>query len=554
MKNEYMNEQIEGNMIDEENNNYNNDCDQFNNFDDFNDEYEEEENNCENDYNDYNDNNQFNMKDQENIQLKNKIQELNQLLFQKDKELEENRIKNDNQLIKINKTFDRHINEYQKLVDNYTKVQNELNNAKKEIINKNQIIKNLQNNMGINNNNINNNLEDEKLILFINRKIKDIYQNYFKETNNIFNENELLNKDINGKIQILIRNIDFFSNKLINFRNNNINEITKLRNILKNNNNNKNENTSNSIDPQFYIKFINLINIFCNNLPNNINYFNNLPNYSLKDKNDKIYNDILVTFKILTNYIISYLKNSNKNNIISNEFSVEENNKYNEELNKRLKEMSDLLIKSNEYLNKSRQENNDLKKKYNELEVKHNLTIRDISSIENNKDKDKDVDKLIKDLNKKNQQIKSLEHMITRLTKRRKSNTSNIVNMTNKSMLTDTSYYGKIINKKIYNEIRNNQNQSSFYLNTYKFVKDEKNEENLKNFLDKYTNGEYGNGNISKIKENNNKYIINLKDEIEGNENKVINSNFSDDEIDNEQNFNEEEEEKKYLMEGKIHN
>ena len=63
--------------------------------------------------------------------------------------------------------------------------------------------------------------------------------------------------------------------------------------------------------------------------------------------------------------------------------------------------------------------------------------------------------------------------------------------------------------------------------------------------MNKYTNGEYGN-NI-----NNNVGIINLKEEIEKYE-KEIEPNLSDDEIEKDNNYNEEEEEKKFQMEGKI--
>ena len=174
----------------------------------------------------YNRDNQMFLKEQENINLKNKIEELNQLLFQKNKELEETRIKNDNQLIKINKTFDKHINEYQRLVKNYSNLQKELIQVKKEIQNKNQVINNLKNNINMNMNNINNNaFEDSNIIMIINQNLKKVSQNFFQERNNLFNENEYINKDINNQIQILIRNIDLFSKQLINFKNNNINEI-----------------------------------------------------------------------------------------------------------------------------------------------------------------------------------------------------------------------------------------------------------------------------------------------------------------------------------------
>ena len=522
MNNELLDNQQydDNNIIDEENDfgyQYGDDkCNQFGQFEEY-----EQENNIQDENN--RDNKIFLM-EQENINLKNKIEELNQLLFQKNKELEETKIKNDNHIIKINKTFDKHINEYQRLVQNYKYIQNELNKAKIEIQNKNQIINDLQNNMNINNNST----QEPNIIMILNQNLKNIYQNFFQERNNLFNENEYINKDINMQMQILISNINIFSQKLINYKNNN------LKNNSKSNNN---------LNPQFYLRFIEIMNNFCNNLPQNIYHLNNLPKYTLKDNNDKIYKNILITIKILTDYIISFLNNKNDISLSYNS-SIYTNNKYNDELNRRLKEMSELLIKSNEYLNKSRQENNELKHRYKELEKKHNLTIKDISTIDNI-NKDKDLDKLISELNKKNQQIKSLEHMLARFTRKRNNNSNNIINLTSKSMLNDSSYYGKIINKKIYNEIKNNQNKTSFYLTDNKFIKDEKNENNLKNFLDKYTNGEYGN--TAKINENNNKAVFNIKDEIEN-----LNNEISDDEIENEHTYNEEEEERKYQMEGKI--
>ena len=550
MENDYIYGQqmnnFNNNMIDDDMNNYD-DCVQYDECSPYDPCNPFGEDNCiENEY--INDNQMF-LNNKENIELKKQIKELNQKLFEKNKELEENRRKNDDQLIKINKTFDNHINEYQRLVNNYSNLKNELNIAKNEIKNKNQIIFNLQNNR--NANNINS--DDQNLILFINQKLKNMFLEFFEEENNenenenknIFNEDEYLNLDTNNQLQLLIKNIDIFSNELNEYKNNNYNEIIQLRNLLQSNNNNNTKNNGNNNNvQQFYLKYINLMNNFINSLSNNIGTF---PNYSLEDDNNKKYNDILLTSRILTDYIIS-TQNTN-NNIPTNENNM---NMYNEELNKRLKEMSELLVKSNEYLNKSRQDYNELKQKYNELEKKYNLNIKDISSIDNNNNnnnKDNDYSKLVNELNNKNQQIKSLEHMIARLTNRTNNN-NNTSNFISKSMLNDTSYCGKIVNKKIYNEIKNNTNQSSLYFNNNKFVRDEKNENNLRLFLNKYTNGEYD----RKIKDNENNNdanIINIKDEIE-NLNKGLSNEIDDDDIEN--NYNEEEEERKYLMEGKINN
>jgi hypothetical protein len=313
------------------------DEDIINNVDDnvdYNVDYNNDQNNPyeleNNNESEYNLDNQYFLENEENIELKKKIVELNQLLALKNEELKENRIKNDNQLMKINKTFDTHINEYQRLFQNYSYLQKELNKAQKEIENKNQIINQIQNNRTINNN------EDRNLVLLLNKKIKNIYQNFFEKGNNIFNDEIFSNLDKNNQIKILLRNIDIFSQELLNYKKNYFNN----KNIIENSNNIGNI----EIDPQFYFKFIDLINNFLHNFQNN--NFNNLPIYSIKDKSDKKYNDVLITIKILTDYIFS---NQNKNNLAPYNSG---NNKYNEELNNRLNEMSKLLMKSNEYLNK----------------------------------------------------------------------------------------------------------------------------------------------------------------------------------------------------------
>jgi hypothetical protein len=315
------------------------------------------------------------------------------------------------------------------------------------------------------------------------------------------------------------------------FKNNNNNEILKLKNILK-----ERGGCNNSVDPKFYINFINIMNEFYNSIPNNMDHFNNLPNYSIKDNSDKIYKDILITIKTMTNYILSIANDKNEFNSYNNPNNM--NNKYNEELNKRLKEMSELLIKSNEYLNKSRQENNELKQKYHDLEKKYNISCRDNFEREKNYiNRNKNNELLINELAEKNKKIKSLENIIARLNQKSNEKYITLNNNNNKSTLTDTSYYGRIINKKIYNEIKNQSKKNSFYLNNNNFIKDEKSEINLKNFLDKYTNGEYNN--INKKKENesnmNNNIIINIKDEIEN-----LNKGITDDEIENNHLYNEE--------------
>ena len=113
--------------------------------------------------------------------------------------------------------------------------------------------------------------------------------------------------------------------------------------------------------------------------------------------------------------------------------------------------MSEVLDNSNKYLNQAKHENAELKMKYNELEQKY-LNVIDFDQLNI---------KLNKDIQKKNQQIRSLENMISILTNKNNNN-----NATSKSMMMNDSFIGKIVNKKVYNKFINNQNTNrSFYSN-----------------------------------------------------------------------------------------
>ena len=478
----------------------------------------------------------------ENIRLKNEIKKLNMKLNEKNKEIEEIKAKYDNQLIQINQSLDNHINEYQELVQNYEKIQQNLKRTRSELQQKNKIINELNQNQNIIQRNLNsnsfNNLPNKKfiqLLMLLKEKIKNMYGNFFIKQNNeqinrdidnvlgefenIFNNNE----NMEYKFKSIIQFINFFSQELSDFKI----KINNKSNLMGNNINEK----ENSLFQKFYIEFIDTMNNFISKISFNFFNFNNFPKFSMNDTDEKKYNDILFIFNKLTNFIIEYQNNKDNNYI----------NIVNKELENKLKEMSELLNNSNNYLDKVIKENKELKIKYNELEQKY-LNIIDFDNIN---------DKLNNELNKKNQQIKSLENMVTILTDKaaKNKNTNNINNnATSRSMMLNHSFCGKIVNKKIYNEIKNNFNKSSFYLNNTKnnyFIKDEKKEIYLNNFLNKYTNGEYGNS------INNNVGIINLKEEIEKYE-KEIEPNLSDDEIEKDNNYNEEEEEKKFQMEGKI--
>ena len=293
----------------------------------------------------------------ENYKLRKKIEELNMILNEKNKEIEEYRNKYDNQLIQINKNFDNHINEYQQ----------KLNQVQNEIEYKNHIINELKHNMGINlDYSIGNNFSNKKIIQFLQilkDNIKNMIQNFFSIEDINFMENNEGNKN---------RNDIEFQFKLIN----------RLINIISEN---LSEYKNNNIFQKFYLSFIDIMNNFISNISFNFFRFNDFPKFSLNDKDEKKYDDILLIFNKITNFI---LKNQN---------NKKEDNNINEELDKKLKEMSELLNNSNIYLEKAKEENAELKMKYKELEQKY-LNVIDFDELN---------DKLNNEIRKKNQQIKS---------------------------------------------------------------------------------------------------------------------------------------------------
>lgn len=464
--------QINDNMIDEMNNVDSDEADEDNQYNQYNqfEQYDQyaQDNDLEEQY--FNDNNYTINK--ENMLLRNKIEELSKIIIQKDQEL-----------IK-----------YNKIIQNVSALQNELNIVKQkyhsslgEINIKNKIIDNLKNN--VNNFNINNDNIDQNgnNIPFIIQQIKNIEKDILEE--NL--EDEIENNDI-------MDTLNSFYQKLNDYKNKNINEIVKLRNQLNINNNNNNSNLAANITikDQYYLKIIDTIKNLCNNFPKN-EEIGKFPLFSLNDDNEKKNKNIAISIKLLSDYIISSYKNNSSENIInntnSNTITCENlnSNKINEELNKRLKEMSEILVKSNENLSKARKDNTELKKKLNQLELKYNYTK---DNINNNSDiNNKECEQLKDELNKKNKQIKSLEEKISKLT-----------NLLNKK------------DNKNLNNIDKNINKESLYFKDNNFVRDEKNEQVLKNFLDKFTDGEYGNNNIILEKKRKEDIKINdLKEEID---------------------------------------
>ena len=483
-QNDYNNIGIDGmdeenNEIDEENNEFNDNYNNYNEIGDlenndnynYNQDFNNDINDNDND-NDYleNDNNSFNISNNnininndfqnfdendlyavnmDNIRLKNKIQKMQQILFVKNKEINNLKLNFSSQMQLMNQKLIK----YKSLANNYYFKEK----------NKNK------------NNNINNSNEISEILYTINQQIKSIQQDILEEPDSdIISQGDYNKLDKEQQIQFLLNDLNELFNKLTRYKNNNMKEIVKLRNIIE-----TNESNNKNINEKYYKDIINLIKKL---MQNNINEIK-LPEYSLNDNEEKKKNNIINTIKILLEYII------NRKNI---------NNKKDDELIKRLKEMSELLSKNSQNLILANNEINELKLKNNKLNEDYNFLL-----TKNEQDKKQ----LMNDLNKKNQQIKSLEHINTRLSNQL-NDTKNNNNNKNKNTVIK---YGKI--NKAKNQEKNND---KINLNFLLFNKDEISEKNLEVFLNKFTDGEYGNflKNKNSI-DNENINIENLKDEID---------------------------------------
>ena len=470
----------ENDEIDEENNEFNDD----NN----NNEIEEEENddnfNNENQlYQNINNNNEFQNFDEndlyavnmDNIRLKNNIQKLKQLLIMKNKEINNLKMNFSNQMQLMN----QQLNKYKIMANNYSNIQKEMNLSKqkylKEIKNKNNIIYNLQkgaNIKDINNLNLDEN-QNSEFLFTITQQIKSIQQDILEEPDSdIISQEDYQKLDKEQQIQFLLNDINELFKKLTKYKNNNMREIVRLRNIID-----SSESNQKKSDEKYYNDIINLMKKL---ITNNIIEIK-LPEYSLDDNDEERKNNIINTIRILTEFIINKKNNTYKKD---------------DELIKRLNEMSELLTKNIENLKLANSENNELRLKNNKLKEEYNSLM-----TKNEQDKKK----LMNDLNKKNQQIKSLEHLNTRLS-----------NQLNENKIDDKKKYGKI------NKAKNKEKKDEkLNLNKGLFNKDEKSEKNLEMFLNKFTEGEYANflkNNNTKVNvdiDNENINLENLKDEIE---------------------------------------
>ena len=251
--------------FDENENNYNlnnnneNDEDEEDmedNYDENNEEYEVDnnmDNNIDNNiqednnnneyynFNNENENEDYNEKElyeinMENIKLKDKNQHLTQLLYQKNKEINYLKANFSNQYQMMNQK----LNKYKNIAEKSANLQKEINMTKqkylKEIKIKNKLISDLQKGVEVKDLKISNlTLEENQnsnLIFTIVQQIKSIQQNILEEPDpNKINQEDFQKLDNDQQIQFLLNEIKIFSEKLIEYKNINMLEIARLRNI-----------------------------------------------------------------------------------------------------------------------------------------------------------------------------------------------------------------------------------------------------------------------------------------------------------------------------------
>ena len=153
----------------------------------------------------------------------------------KNKEINNLKMNFSNQMQLMN----QQLNKYKIMANNYSNIQKEMNLSKqkylKEIKNKNNIIYNLQkgaNIKDINNLNLDEN-QNSKFLFTITQQIKSIQQDILEEPDSdIISQEDYQKLDKEQQIQFLLNDINEFYKKLTKYKNNNMREIVRLRNII----------------------------------------------------------------------------------------------------------------------------------------------------------------------------------------------------------------------------------------------------------------------------------------------------------------------------------
>ena len=422
----------------------------------------------------------LNEKESKEKELLNDLNSLKILLEEKNKELEE---------IKINQ------NENIKTCEDLTECLNEAGN---QIKNKEMIIEELKNKIEINNkeindlNNIINELKEEE------EKEKNNYENIIQELkDNINNLNNKIN-ELNNKLILNEKEINALNNEKISQLKSKENYEKRINQLKEQINKLREENNPNKIREQA---------LELDNLNKKIN--------KLQEENDKLKNKL----DIITKEQKVQPKNSdliNENNILKNQIKLLEKNYDNISLkNKELLQQINQNQRNRPYseskdvkeLNNLKQENKRLNEKIISLE-KHKKGEDKLKNEIKNKDKtheefETEFHQIIQDNDEKIKEIKNLKKQIDNLNRENTRNKNTIDNL--RKEITDKN---KIIedNKKqnnnyspIYNNTRSNTSQYQTSYNNNRYISDIKQKNEL----------------ITKENNENKKVIENLRKEIE---------------------------------------
>ena len=422
----------------------------------------------------------LNEKESKEKELLNDLNSLKILLEEKNKELEE---------IKINQ------NENIKTCEDLTECLNEAGN---QIKNKEMIIEELKNKIEINNkeindlNNIINELKEEE------EKGKNNYENIIQGLkDNINNLNNKIN-ELNNKLILNEKEINALNNEKISQLKSKENYEKRINQLKEQINKLKEENNPNKIREK---------TLELDNLNKKIN--------KLQEENDKLKNKL----DIITKEQKVQPKNSdliNENNILKNQIKLLEKNYDNISLkNKELLQQINQNQRNRPYseskdvkeLNNLKQENKRLNEKIISLE-KHKKGEDKLKKEIKNKDKtheefENEFHQIIQDNDEKIKEIKNLKKQIDNLNRENTRNKNTIDNL--RKEITDKN---KIIedNKKqnnnyspIYNNTRSNTSQYQTSYNNNRYISDIKQKNEL----------------ITKENNENKKVIENLRKEIE---------------------------------------
>ena len=424
----------------------------------------------------------LNEKESKEKELLNDLNSLKILLEEKNKELEE---------IKINQ------NENIKTCEDLTECLNEAGN---QIKNKEMIIEELKNKIEINNkeindlNNIINELKEEE------EKEKNNYENIIQELkDNINNLNNKIN-ELNNKLILNEKDINALNNEKTSQLKSKENYEKRINQLKEQINKLKEENNPNKIREK---------TLELDNLNKKIN--------KLQEENDKLKNKL----DIITKEQKVQPKNSdliNENNILKNQIKLLEKNydnislknkellqQINQNQNPRNRSYSE--SKDVKELNNLKQENKRLNEKIISLE-KHKKGEDKLKNEIKNKDKtheefETEFHQIIQDNDEKIKEIKNLKKQIDNLNRENTRNKNTIDNL--RKEITDKN---KIIedNKKqnnnyspIYNNTRSNTSQYQTSYNNNRYISDIKQKNEL----------------ITKENNENKKVIENLRKEIE---------------------------------------